>query len=382
LNVFLDAQPLLGPRSGIARYVECLSKQLSYDSDLTLNLAFNRIAKSIRENHVLSLERDFHLHLINSIYPYKVIRRLCSPNFLYHMPYDMMRKSKADIFHGTNFTYTPTLRGKSIITIHDLAYMHYPDFTSDKILRHHSKWVPYSAHHCDHIIADSRQTKTDIIKLLQVPETKIDVVHLAADEHFRFISNTSPILDKYNLPQKYILFVGTLEPRKNLIGLLKAYQILQKQYGCSEKLVIVGAKGWKFTPIFDWVQENQLEHEIIFTGYIDDEDLPAIYSAATVLVMPSIYEGFGLPLLEAMQCGTPVIGSDISSIPEIIGEAGILVEPSDYSALAGEIHRMISDPSIRQFYSQMALERSKQFTWEKTALETKQIYEKVLGDSK
>ncbi|MCR8635969.1 glycosyltransferase family 4 protein [Paenibacillus radicis (ex Xue et al. 2023)] len=379
MNVYLDAQPLLGARSGIARYTECLSKELSKDVSIDLFLAFNRIAKSIREDHVLEIERDFHLHLINSIYPYKVIRRLCEPNFLYNLPYDILTKSKADIFHGTNFTLTPTLKAKNIITIHDLAYMRYPEATSDRILKHHSKWVPYSAQKCDRIIADSQQTKQDIIELLSIHQDKIDVVHLAADESFQYVQHTAPIIEKYQLPEKFILFVGTLEPRKNLLGLLKAFSLLKKNFGCSEKLVIVGAKGWKFTPIFDWVQEHHLEEEVIFTGFIDDEDLPGLYSAASVFVMPSIYEGFGLPLLEAMQCRTPVIGSNVSSIPEIIGEAGMLLPPEDSTAWAEGIYKMVSDAAVRECYSQLALERSKLFTWDKTAAETKKVYEKALG---
>ncbi|MCS7464258.1 glycosyltransferase family 4 protein [Paenibacillus doosanensis] len=379
MNVYLDAQPLLGPRSGIARYVECLSKQLA-TQDLDVHLAFNRIVKAIHENHVLDLKRDFHLHLRNNVYPYKVIRRLLRPNFLYHMPYDMLSKAKADIFHGTNFTYTPTWRGKSIITIHDLAYMRYPDATSERILKHHSNWVPYSAQQCDHIIADSLQTKQDIIELLHIPEDKIDVVYLAADEHFRFILDSLPVLTKYKLPEKFILFVGTLEPRKNLLGLLKSYLLLKQNWETSVKLVIVGAKGWKYGPIFEWVQKHQLEEEIIFTGFIDDDDLPAIYSAASAFVMPSIYEGFGLPLLEAMQCGTPVIGSNISSIPEIIGDGGVLIPPDDDLAWAESMHTMISNTQIRSQYSQLALQRASNFTWEKTAAETKKIYLKVLND--
>ncbi|NOU92955.1 glycosyltransferase [Paenibacillus sp. LMG 31456] len=380
MNVFLDAQSLLGTRSGIARYVECLGSQLSKDTGVNLFLAFNQLANSIRENHVLEIKRDFHLHLINSVYPYKVIRRLCKPNFFYQMPYDILAKNKADIYHGTNFTYTPSVKAKSIITIHDLAYMRYPESTSDRIYKHHSNWVPFSARQCDQIIAVSQQTKSDIIELLNIPENKVDVVYHAAGDNFQFVPYTASILEKYNLPEKYILFVGTLEPRKNLLGLLKAFYLLKKEYSCSEKLVIVGAKGWKFTPIFEWVQEHYLEEEVIFTGFIDDEDLPGLYSAASVFVMPSIYEGFGLPLLEAMQCRTPVIGSNVSSIPEIIGEAGMLLAPDDPMAWAEGMYGIVSDSTVRETYSQLAFERSKQFTWDKAAAETKQVYEKVLGN--
>jgi glycosyltransferase involved in cell wall biosynthesis len=294
-----------------------------------------------------------------------------------------LNKKKIDIFHGTNFTYTPIARGKTVITIHDLAYMKYPETTSERIYKHHSNWVPWSSRVCDRIIADSHQTKADIIELLGIPDEKINVIHLAADERFRPmpISEVQAILDKYRLPSKYILFVGTLEPRKNLLGLLKAYYALKQNSEYSEKLVIVGAKGWKYSSIFQWIRDNALLDDVIFTGFVDDGDLPALYNGATVFVLPSIYEGFGLPILEAMNCGIPVIASNRSSIPEVAGAAGILLDPEDYDVWAMEIQKMLTSLDHRKYYSALSLEQGKKFTWKRTAYETKQVYDKLLNNA-
>jgi glycosyltransferase involved in cell wall biosynthesis len=347
---------------------------------LTVTLAFNRLFKKIDRSD-LPVPLSDESAVANQIYPYKVIRRLLRPNPLYLYPYDLFYKNKADIFHGTNFTHIPVTKGKTVITIHDLAYMRYPETTSERIYKHHSRWVPYSARKCHRIIADSEQTKRDIVDLLQIPESKIDVIYLAADEKMKPVPETDvkPILQKYHLPERYLLFVGTLEPRKNLIGLLKAYRIMKQNCDYTEKLVIIGAKGWKYDPVFDWVERHNMQNDVIFTGFIEDQDLVAIYNGATVFVMPSLYEGFGLPILEAMNCGIPVIGSNVSSIPEVIGDAGILVAPDDHEAWAVHMHRLLVDESLRRTYSMKSLERSKRFSWQKTAYETKLVYDKMMN---
>lgn len=382
MNVFLDAQPLLGNRSGIARYVGCLFNEYQTDEELNVSLAFNRIYKGIQLNEISASGVDRN-HIINQRYPYKVIRRLMKPNFLYNFPYDFMKSKSAQLFHGTNFTYNRTMAGKSVITIHDLAYMKFPESTSDKIYKHHSKWVPYSAQKCDHIIADSEQTKIDIMDLLNIAEHKISVIHLAADDHFMPLPESEylPIIQSYHLPERYILFVGTLEPRKNLLGLLKSYLLLKQNTDVTEKLVIVGAKGWKYSPMFEFIREHGLESDVIFMGFIEDEHLPAIYNGATTFVMPSIYEGFGIPILEAMKCGVPVIGSDVSSIPEVIGSYGIQVAPHDNEAWARNLYKVLSDDTIRKSYSHLSLQRAAHFSWKQTAQATKQVYLDVLNSN-
>jgi glycosyltransferase involved in cell wall biosynthesis len=380
LNVFLDAQPLLGPRSGIARYVECLYQQLCEIGEVDVTLAFNRIAKPIDTALIQDpAVGDFTIR--NSRYPYKVIRKFMKPNWLYNFPFDFgFSNDKASIFHGTNFTHLPISSGKIVVTIHDLAYMKFPESTSANIYQHHSRWVPYSAHKADRIIADSYQTKTDIIELLHIEPDKIDVIHIAADKKFKPLAQEiyQPIITKYNLPEHYILFVGTVEPRKNLLGLIQAFELLKRNHNIQEKLVIVGAKGWKFSPIFDWIKQHHLESDVIFTGFIEDEDLVALYNAAKLFVMPSIYEGFGIPILEAMQCGIPVIGSNVSSIPEVMGQHGLLVDPHNREAWAQAMYTLITNESEYNRYALLSLERSQSFNWRKVAEQTMKVYDKVM----
>lgn len=378
MKVFMEAQPLLGARSGIARYVECLCSNLSTDPELHISLVFNRIIKGIKESDIINFAQTTGSKIRNNMYPYKVIRRFLKPNYFYELPYDLFT-TKADLYHGTNFVHTPMTKGKSVITIHDLAFMKYPDATTHNIYKHHTRWIPYSVKRCDRIIADSHHTKRDIVEFLGVDEDRIDVIHLAAESRFKYVEATDSIINKYQLPAQYLLFVGTLEPRKNLSGLLQSYSLLKRNTTTQAKLVIVGAKGWKYDPIFELIKELKLQDDVIFTGFIADEDLPAIYSKATAFVMPSIYEGFGLPLLEAMQCGVPVIGSNVSAIPEIIGEHGMLIDPFDTEAWAASMHLLITDKQKHAYYKELALQRASQFTWEKTAAQTKKVYELVLG---
>lgn len=367
----MDGQPLLGLRSGIGRYTETLYRYLTKELGVDVTLSFNRIFKNP------NVDRGQYPRWMNHRYPYKVIRRLMAPNLLYSWPADAFTRDPFDIYHGTNFTHLPLKNGKSVVTIHDLSFLHYPEYTSSVIYKHHSRWVPYSAAKSDHIIADSEYTKNDIIRLLNIPDNKISVVHLSADTQFRPMTYDEyrPVLDKYHLPSKYILFVGTVEPRKNLMQLIRSYHVIQRLI--QEKIVIVGAKGWKYSPIFRLVEDLHLTGTTIFTGYIDDSDLPAVYNGASVLVMPSFYEGYGLPLIEAMKCGVPVIGSNVSSIPEIIGEAGLLVDPNSTAELSNALLRILDSSTEHDRYSRLALERAKHFSWRKTAQQTLEVYKKV-----
>ncbi|MBE1445679.1 glycosyltransferase family 4 protein [Paenibacillus sp. OAS669] len=377
MHLYLDAQPLLGARSGVSNYIRNLYEHL-LPLELDIELFFNRIAKNI-PLEALNLTSKHSHRFINSRYPYKIIRRLMHPNFLYDYPFDLFKQADS-IFHGTNFTHNPVKSRKHVVTIHDLAYMIYPETTSEKIYKHHTKWVPYSAEKAAKIIAVSEHTKKDIIRLLHVPEDKIQVIPLAADQIYRPLDaeQVKAVKTKLQLPEEYILFVGTLEPRKNLMGLLKAFQHMIREFSCDHKLVIVGSKGWKYSPLFDFIQDNKLQSQVIFTGFIEDEDLVAIYNGATFFVMPSIYEGFGIPIVEAMNCGVPVIGSNVSSIPEVVGEYGVLLRPNDYELWAQEMYSLINDSSKRAAYQSLSIERASHFSWEKTALETKLLYDKIL----
>ena len=375
MNVLLDGSPLYSNRSGVYRYTAKLYEHLSA---LGVHVKFLQNPVFFRKQPALP---DWPADaMFNRYYPYKAIRRFMKPNFLYRLPLDLFSTETIDIVHGTNFVHFPVLRGKSIITIHDLAYMRYPEVTSDQIYRHHIKWVPYSAKRCDRIIAVSLQTKKDIVELLSVPEDKIDVVYSAADGQFHPMpaEEAKAVTDLYGLPDAYFLAVGTVEPRKNLITLLRAYKKLLDA-GCREpRLVIVGPRGWKYNPIMEYIKEQDLEDRVVFTGYVPDEHLPALYNRARALVYPSVYEGFGLPLVEAMSCGIPVIASNLTSIPEIVGDAGLLFPPTDAEQLAELMRDIWTDHGLHGQYAQKALDRSRRFSWEETARQTLSVYKKAL----
>jgi glycosyltransferase involved in cell wall biosynthesis len=209
------------------------------------------------------------------------------------------------------------------------------------------------------------------------------VVPLAAGRQFRPVeaAEAGPVLEKYGVERPYILYVGALESRKNLPRLLEAYARLRK-WSARWKLVIVGARKWKFTPIFEAVQRLGLEPHVHFTDYVADEDLPALYRGAELFAFPSLYEGFGLPVLEAMACGTPVVTSNRSSLPEVAGDAALLVDPLDVEAIAGAMQRVLADEALAAGLREIGLARAAQFTWERTARETVAVYKKAIDGRK
>ena len=221
------------------------------------------------------------------------------------------------------------------------------------------------------VIAVSDCTKNDLVKDFKIDSNKIDVVPLAVSNRFKKISNVNSlnkIKYKYKLPDKFILFVGTLEPRKNIINIIKAHKLNAKENGISDyKLVIVGKNGWHYNDILKTVEETGLKNKVIFLGYVKDEDLPVIYNLAGCFVYPSFYEGFGLPPLEAMACGCPVITSNISSLPEVVGSAAVLIDPKNIDAIANSIKMVLIDKKLRQNMIADGLLRAQKFSWAKTA---------------
>jgi glycosyltransferase involved in cell wall biosynthesis len=232
----------------------------------------------------------------------------------------------------------------------------------------------------DAIITDSECSQRDIAHYLQVPKEKITVTMLAAARHFRVLSQaeSAPALARAGVAPPYILYVGSLEPRKNLLRLLEAYRLV-REWSPRWGLVIVGARNaWKSTPVAAAVERYGLQDNVTFTGYVPDEDLPALYNGAGLFCFPSLYEGFGLPVLEAMACGAPVVTSNTSSLPEVAGEAALLVDPYDVEAIAAAMQRVLSEPELAEDLRRRGLARAAEFTWERTARETIAVYERVL----
>ena len=284
---------------------------------------------------------------------------------------------------------------RSVVTIHDLGYHYEPDAHPPR-QRAYLEWATrYNAQSATHIIADSQATKRDLVGILGIPPEKISVVYLGVEERFRPVQDAAQIAAAkaaYSIPGPYILYVGTLQPRKNLARLVEAFGRVARAldtgyegvtpYDAGDpqrrlSLVLAGSKGWWYEDIFRTVQQMDLGSRVICPGYVKDDDLPALYSGADLFVLPSLYEGFGLPALEAMACGTPVVASNVSSLPEIVGDAGLLANPTDPADLARAMTRVLMDPARAAQMRERGLAQAKRFTWERCARETLEVIEGV-----
>jgi glycosyltransferase involved in cell wall biosynthesis len=298
---------------------------------------------------------------------------------LFHIPRGL-RAQHIDVFHGLDHIGVPLFRkvGRYVATIHDLIPLLWPQF----VTRRHRLVVAAACrrlrHQADLVIVPSEATKADVVHQLQMNPERIVVIPWGCDERFqprRDLDRFAVIQRKYHLPARYLLFVGTLEPRKNLITLLKAYAILRaERLDHDVKLVVVGRKGWLYEEIFATVKRLALHADVLFTDFVADEDLPELYRGALLLVFPSLYEGFGLPILEAMASGIPVIASNTSSMPEVAGEAALLIDPRTPEAIAEGMAQILADDQLRKTLTQKGLARAQCFTWERVAQQTLALY--------
>ena len=269
---------------------------------------------------------------------------------------------------------------KTIVTIYDTAFLTFKNYFHPSVRWRSVKFTRHAIRHADRIIAISESTKKDITDFYEVNPDRIVVIYLGVEEIYRPLNDMdriNKIRQKYNVKSDYILFVGVLQPRKNISRLIKAFNSLLRRKEKDYQLVIVGKKGWLYKEIFQTVKELRLEDKVIFTGYVPREEIPILMNGAKLFVFPSLYEGFGIPLLEAMACGTPVIASKVSSIPEIVGDAGCLFDPYNEKEITEVMFDVLSKEGLRKEMSKNGLERAKLFSWEKAARETLSVYEEV-----
>lgn len=271
---------------------------------------------------------------------------------------------------------------KRVATIHDVIPYIYPQTSSHLDWLIYRFWLPVAIRWLDAIITDSQQSRADIAHHLSVPLEKINVIPLAAHPRYRPLEQAAmqPALARQQIAFPYILSVGALTARKNLPRLLEAFAQL-RAWSPTWKLVVVGARTWKYSPIFDTVQRLGLEEALHFTGFVPEEDLPALYNGADLFIFPSLYEGFGLPVLEAMACGTPVITSNVASLPEVAGDAAILIDPYKSDAIAAAMHRVLSDSTLAADLRERGMARASQFSWEHTARATLAVYQQIVQET-
>jgi glycosyltransferase involved in cell wall biosynthesis len=286
-----------------------------------------------------------------------------------------------DVLHSPDFIPPQYARFPTVITVHDLAFLLYPRFLTHDSARYYGQ-VDLAAKQASHIIAVSESTKRDTVRLLGVPESKITVISEAAHPLFTPVNNPTTldhVRAKYNLPNDFILFVGTIEPRKNLPTLLRAFKRLRDNYKSKTVLAIAGNRGWLAEEVDQVLDQLKLGDAVRFLGGVPNEELVYLYNAAKLFVFPSFYEGFGLPPLEAMACGTPVVVSKISSLPEVVGDAAMLVNPEDLEEITVAMWRVLSDENLRAEMRSKGLKRAAKFSWERAARETLKVYDKVVS---
>jgi glycosyltransferase involved in cell wall biosynthesis len=284
------------------------------------------------------------------------------------------------LLHSPDFIPPFGGRFRSVITIHDLNFIHFPQFLTPESARYYGQ-IHRAVARADHLLTDSNWTREDVITSLEVPPERVTTVHLAAAQVYRPITDQQEVrraVMRYGLPSDFIIFVGTLEPRKNVPTLLRALRRLHDR-GYDVHLAIVGRKGWLYEEVFSTLTELKLAEQVHFLENVSNKDLARLYNAARCLTLPSYYEGFGLPPLEAMACGTPVVVSNRSSLPEVVGDAGLLIDPDSPEDLSKALAQILDDSQLRASLRQRGLVRASEFSWARAARQTMAVYEQVLA---
>lgn len=300
------------------------------------------------------------------------------------IPYSLFFGSDADITHFMNYHVPPGVKGRVVTTIHDMAYKAFPETLKRKTLHMLNLSMDRSCRRADKIITVSNFSRDEIVKYLGISADKIVVVPNGVDLskfHPSYsLDEITSTKNKYGIKGDYFLYLGTLEPRKNIERLIKAYDLLKKRLGSIPDLVVAGKKGWLYDSIFEVVNSLNLNNNVFFTGYVDEKDGPLLMNGATAFAFPSLYEGFGLPPLEAMACGTPVITSNAASLPEVVGDAAVLVDPYSIDSIANAMEDLLKSPTLRTKLIDRGLKRASMFTWDRSANIILDVYEQ-LGNS-
>ncbi len=286
---------------------------------------------------------------------------------------------RPDLLHATAFASPVAWGGPTVVTIYDLSFLRFPEAFKTGNRVYLSAMSRSSARRARRIVTISEHSKMEIVRLLRVPEFYVDVTYPAVDERYRPLpkEEIEAFRRTHSLPEAFVFSVGTLEPRKNLVGLLEAYARMPSP---RPALYVAGAAGWRFSPIFDRVAELGIEDNVHFLGFVPEEELPLWYNAARLFAFPSLYEGFGLPVLEAMACGTPVITSNVASLPEVAGKAAVLVPPQDPGRLAEEMQRILADHSQQAAMRAAGLIQATRFSWAAMADGTVDAYERAVAE--
>lgn len=378
MTIYFDISAAVHRRAGLGRYAESLARALlSQSTDLPIYQSTDLAFFYNREAGVEPLAGLEHVPAATVNLGYKPWRMLVWLGQLGRIGFDRLLPG-ATLFHATEHLLLPLQGVPTVLTVHDLIFRRYP--------AHHkrlNRWylnatMPLFCRRADHIIAVSEQSKRDVIAAYGIPAGKITVIYEAADPRFgpQPTGVVAAVRARYHLPDRYLLFVGTIEPRKNLGRLLAAFERLHAA-GFTDALVIVGKRGWLYDDFFARLEGSPARQAVLFPGFVPDPDLPAVYAGAQALAFPSEFEGFGLPVLEAMACGTPVVCSNTSSLPEVAGDAALLIDPLDVDALIDALRRVLTDADLAADLRARGRAQAARFSWDRAAAETLTVYRRV-----
>jgi glycosyltransferase involved in cell wall biosynthesis len=398
MRIALDYTTGIYPGAGIARYTRSLVRalaRLDASNSYSLFYAARGLPRPTPETEQADELFAQHPNFRGVPIPLSVRQMFAAWQRLrMPLPVDIFT-GRCEIMHSPDFVSPPHRTGADIITVHDLSFLVAPECAEPKLAAFLSKAVPTAVRRADKIIAVSHQTKRDLVRLLDTPESKIVVVHNGVDERFRVMTKdegrrtkdlearTPPssgeaedrLRGKLSLPIRFILHVGTLEPRKNLKRLVEAYGILVQRGMRETGLVLAGRKGWLYEPIIEAAEKvNRNGGQVVFVDYVQDADLPLLYNMAEVFAYPSLYEGFGLPAAEALACGTPTLVSTDGALGEVVGEAALVADPKSPESIASGLQRLIEDDTLRATLSQAGPRQVAQFTWHSAAEKVLETY--------
>lgn len=375
-TIGIDYTAAVQQGGGIGRYVRSLVHALAaIDSETDYRI----FAAGVTDQHELPTLGENFTWKPTSLGDQGLVRLW----YRLHVPLPIERwTGRLDLYHAPDFLLPPVRKDtKTLLTIHDLSFIRAPETATESLRQFLNKAVPRSVERADHILADSAATKDDLIELYQTPTEKITVLYSGVDPRFKPTNDPvvlQTIREKYEIgAADFILSLGTVQPRKNYVRLVEAFNALPQK---DAKLVIVGGKGWLAEPLFECINDLGLSERVILPGFADDVDLPALYSAAKIFAYPSLYEGFGLPVLEAMACGTPVLASNVSSIPEVTGKDGaVLVDPFDTAGMTEQLNKLLVNEALRNQLVAAGVKEAERFTWARAAEQLHTIYSDLLS---
>jgi glycosyltransferase involved in cell wall biosynthesis len=371
MPIYVDISAAVHAKAGLSRYADNLAQALLVRAPGHIAFFYNRSGDS-RVPSWLSGQNTRSVRA-----GYKPWRMAVWLGQLARVGFDRL-VPECELFHATEHLLLPLARCPSVLTVHDLIFHLFPEQHKRLNRWYLNAALPLYCRRAKAVICVSERSKADLVRLWGIQPAKVHVVYEAADAHFQPQpeERLTEVRERYGLPERYLLTVGTIEPRKNLDRLLDAVALLRRQ-GTDAHLVVVGAKGWLYRDFFDKLGRFPYRDAVIQPGYVPDADLPAVYTGAMMTVVASLYEGFGLPILESMACGTPVVSSSASSLPELGGSAPRYFDPLNVEEIAAAIGELWHDGDLRSEMSQGGFAQAARFSWSRAAEQTVQVYESL-----